>query len=83
MIMTCFVKAIDGEWECACDYYRNGSVIFVPMRLRGARGGRNSLRDPKIDMGAPLKEQFSERNILSCGSQFSISLKYNQTTEIY
>ena len=31
-------QVIDGEWECACDYFRNGSVIFVPMRLKGARG---------------------------------------------
>ncbi|CAE7235922.1 DHAR1 [Symbiodinium sp. CCMP2592] len=45
------LPAIDGEWECACDYFRNGNVIFVPMRLRGASGsytadgGRHEIRD--------------------------------------
>eukprot|EP00439_Symbiodinium_sp_Y106_P019774 s4329_g2.t1 len=45
------LSAIDGEWECACDYFRNGNVIFVPMRLRGASGsytadgGRHEIRD--------------------------------------
>ncbi|CAE7408828.1 DHAR2 [Symbiodinium natans] len=43
------LPAIDGEWECACDYFRNGNVIFVPMRLRGesgsytADGGRHDI----------------------------------------
>lgn len=33
-----FLEVLDGDWECACDYFRNGNVIFVPMRLRGDRG---------------------------------------------
>ncbi|CAE8737082.1 unnamed protein product [Polarella glacialis] len=32
------LPVLDGEWDCACDYFANGAVIPVLMRIRGSVG---------------------------------------------
>ena len=64
-------QAIDGEWECACDYFRNGNVIFVPMKLRGAKG--HQLMEMRCDQSVKLMgflQEFQTHHLLKlrgCG----------------